>query len=162
MDESQWSLEEFGGARLGDQRRTTRLVAMGARAAAKPGGNITAVFSNSAEREGAFRFVENDEVGGAEITRAARYAAAARARGQAFVFAPVDGTSLNLPDFDGRRRLGRVILPLLLTRARVVIPGAATAGRDPVGPAYLLSSVGSSATGGQDYGVVRRGEGCHQ
>lgn len=108
MDEAQWSMQEFGGARLGDQRRTNRLVAMGAQVAAKPAGNITAVFSDSAEREGAFRFVENDGVEGAEVTRAAARAAAARARGESFVFAPVDGSSLNLPDDDGRRRLGRV------------------------------------------------------
>lgn len=103
-----WSQQEFGGASLGDRRRTSRLVAMGGRAAAKPHGNITAVFADGAEREGAFRFVENDDVQGPEITRAAARAAASRARGETFVFAPIDGTSLNVPDLDGRKRLGRV------------------------------------------------------
>ena len=81
MDEATWSIEEFGRAELGDQRRTNRLVAMGAQAAAKPAGNIAAVFADAAEREAAFRFVENDNVQGAEVTRAATLATAARARG---------------------------------------------------------------------------------
>lgn len=108
MDEATWSVQEFGRAELGDRRRTHRLVAMGAQAAAKPAGNVAAVFADAAEREAAFRLVENDEVEGAEVTRAATLAAAARARGERFVFAPVDGSSLNLPDADGRRRLGGV------------------------------------------------------
>jgi hypothetical protein len=108
MDETTWSVQEFGGAELGDQRRRNRLVAMAARVAAKPAGNIAAVFADAAEREAAFRFVENDEVEGTEVTRAASHAAAARARGERFVFVPVDGTSLNLPDANGRRRLGGV------------------------------------------------------
>lgn len=108
MDEAQWSMQEFGSAHLRDQRRTNGLVAMGARAAAGPAGSITAVFTNPAEREAAFRFVENEAVDGAEITRSATRAAARRARDERFAFAPVDGTSLNLPDLDGGRRLGRV------------------------------------------------------
>jgi hypothetical protein len=81
---------------------------MGVQAAVKPAGNIAAVFADAAEREGAFRLVENDDVQGAEVTRAATLATAARARSERFVFAPVDGSSLNLPDADGRRRLGGV------------------------------------------------------
>lgn len=108
MDETTWSRQEFGEAKLGDQRRTHRLVAMGARAAAEPAGNITAVFSHDAEREAAFRFVENEVVNGQAITAAAGRAAATRAQGEAFVFVPVDGSSLNVPDRDGRKRLGRV------------------------------------------------------
>lgn len=108
MSEAHWSMQEFGSAQLGDARRTNRLVAMGSRVAASPAGSITAVFSDAAEREAAYRFVENDAIKGAEVTRSAARAAARRARGEVFVFAPIDGTSLNLPDEDGRRRLGRV------------------------------------------------------
>lgn len=108
MDEAQWSEGEFGRAELGDLRRTKRLVAMGTSVAAKPAGNITAVFGVAAEREGAFRFVENDAVEGAKVTRAAARAAAARGHGEPYVFVPVDGTSLNVPDADGHKRLGRI------------------------------------------------------
>lgn len=108
MEDAHWSMEEFGSAQLGDQRRTKRLMLMGAQVAANPGGNITAVFPDAAEREAAYRFVENADVQSIELTRSAAHAAAARARDEPFVFAPVDGTSLNLSDDDGRRRLGRV------------------------------------------------------
>ncbi len=51
MAEAEWSMEGFGGARLGGQGRTKRLVALGGQVAANPAGNITAVFTGSAERE---------------------------------------------------------------------------------------------------------------
>ena len=108
MNEAEWSKQEFGDAALGDCRRTDRLVAMGARMAAQPAGNVTAVFAISAEREGAFRFLENDDVAAAKITEAAARAAAQRADEDRIVFAAVDGSSLNLPDASGRRGLGRV------------------------------------------------------
>lgn len=101
-------MQEFGGAELGDRRRTQRLVAMASRVAIQPAGNITAVFSDAAEREAAFRFVENDGVKAQAITAAACRAAATRAHGEKFIFVPVDGSSLNLPDRDGSKRLGRV------------------------------------------------------
>jgi hypothetical protein len=108
MDEITWSLQEFGEAELGDRRRVNRLVAMAARAAEQPGGNITAVFSDAAEREAAFRFVESDAVEARALTVSAARAAATRAQGEPFVFIPVDGSSLNIKDRDGRKRLGRI------------------------------------------------------
>jgi hypothetical protein len=57
-----WSRDTFGGAVLGDVRRTERPVGMAAAAASNPAGKVTQVFSSSADREGAFRFLENDDV----------------------------------------------------------------------------------------------------
>ena len=48
--------EEFGGAELGDERRRSRLVAMGAQAARVPAGKILEVFATSAARQGAYDF----------------------------------------------------------------------------------------------------------
>lgn len=107
MHEVQWSKEEFGDAVLGDRRRRERLIAMGATVASSPAGNVTAVFSDAAEREGAYRFLENDDVDADEITGAAGRAAARRAQGP-FAFVPVDGSSLNMADEDGARRMGRI------------------------------------------------------
>ena len=108
MNEALWSRQEFGGAKLGDPRRTDRLVAMGATAASSPGGTIAGVFEDSAEREGAFRFVENDAVNASEITLSAATATALRVGAAPFVFVPIDGSSLNIPDRDGHKRLGAV------------------------------------------------------
>jgi Transposase DNA-binding len=57
-----WASETFGAARLGDQRRTDRLVAMAARAAESPRGTVTGVFPSSAEREEVFRLLESGDV----------------------------------------------------------------------------------------------------
>jgi len=67
-----WADEEFGNVRPGDVRLRERLLMMAARLAETPGGTVTQVFDNSAVREGAYRFVENDVVEAEEIGRAAR------------------------------------------------------------------------------------------
>jgi hypothetical protein len=103
-----WASETFGGARLGDQRRTDRLVAMAARAGESPHGTVTGVFPSSAEREGAFRFLENSEVTSAAVAEAALAASAKRCRGERIVYVPVDSASLTFADESGRRELGRV------------------------------------------------------
>jgi hypothetical protein len=108
MRNARWAEQEFGEAKLGDDRRRQRLVAMCARVASSPAGKVTEVFSESAEREGAFRLLENDAVSVDEIGRAAHGAAARRCRGADYVWVPADGTSLNLTDPERRKGLGVV------------------------------------------------------
>lgn len=103
-----WAEFEFGTAKLGDARRESRLVLCATRAAARPAGKITAVFEDSAEREGAFRLVENDGVESEEVAAAAHRACAARAADFTFVFVPTDGTSLNITDTHREKGLGTV------------------------------------------------------
>jgi len=74
--------------------------------AASPAGRVTELFATSAEREGAYRLLENDAVDAAELGRAAHVATAKRCFGRPFVFVPVDATSLNLRDQADRRGLG--------------------------------------------------------
>lgn len=73
---------------------------------AKPGGRITQVFDLAAEREGTFRFLENDDVPTAAIRAAATRAAARRAAEHEYVFVPADGTSLSIKDLSGGKGLG--------------------------------------------------------
>jgi hypothetical protein len=103
-----WASETFGGARLGDQRRTDRLIAMAARAAESPHGTVTGVFPSSAEREGAFRLLESRDVSSDAVAATAMQATTRRCRGERIVYAPIDSTSLKLTDWSGRRELGRV------------------------------------------------------
>jgi hypothetical protein len=105
---SGWAAREFGDAKLGDERRRKRLVSMAGRAAALPGGKVTEVFSESDEREGAFRFLEKGAIAVEEIAGAAHRAGARRCWGQPFAWVPIDGSSLNLPDPERRRGLGVV------------------------------------------------------
>lgn len=81
---------------------------MAARAAASPAGRVTQVFTDAGEREGAYRFLENEQVAAAAILSAAAHATAKRAWGQPFVHVPVDGSSLRLPDPKGIRGVGSV------------------------------------------------------
>jgi len=107
-DEAAWALGEFGGADLGNTLRTQRLVAMAQRAAEAPDGAVTSVFTNSAAREGAFRFLENDLVSPEAMMRQAHLAGARRCAEQMYAYVPVDQTSLNLKDGTGLKGFGAV------------------------------------------------------
>ena len=98
MDATTWARDEFGGARFGDRRLTKRLVKVAGTAAGRPAGQITQVFSTASSREGAFRLVENEAVEVRELVQASSRKCAERSAGSAFVFVPVDGSSLNLTD----------------------------------------------------------------
>ncbi|WP_395832537.1 transposase DNA-binding-containing protein [Archangium violaceum] len=91
-----WAQQEFGRARIGDARRTQRLVDVAAQVALRPAGKLTQVWEEGAQRQGAYRLVENEEVEARDMARAAHEAAFARAQGPV-VYVPVDGTSLSLP-----------------------------------------------------------------
>jgi len=103
-----WSSEQFGGVELGDARRTKRLVAMGAAACAHPSGKVAAVFIRDADREGAYDFVENDEVDPKEIVEGIASVTARHCMGLPFAFVPVDGTSLTVTDRSGDKEMGSV------------------------------------------------------
>jgi hypothetical protein len=84
-----WADQTFGDAILGDERRRRRLVRMAAGLCARPAGRLTRVYSEGAEREGAFRLVENDAVNPAEIARASHRATARRCASEAIVWGAI-------------------------------------------------------------------------
>lgn len=101
-----WAVEEFGGAQLGNKLRTGRLVAMARETLRRPAGLVTEVFCEPGDREGAYKFLENERVSAREITASARRAAAKRASGLPFAFAPVDGSSASLKEYEGEAERG--------------------------------------------------------
>jgi len=103
-----WAEEEFGGAALGDARRTERLVAMAAEVAARPAGTVTRACSSSASREGAFRLLENPAVRPEAIRKCVQDATVRRAGARSLVFVPVDGTSLHITDTMSRKGIGSI------------------------------------------------------
>lgn len=103
-----WSREQFGGVELGDSRRTKRLVALGAGACAHPSGKIAGVFTRDADREGAYDFVENDEVDAKEIVEGIASVTARHCVGLPFAFVAVDGTSLTVTDHSGAKAMGSI------------------------------------------------------
>ncbi len=107
-DTGWWAFEEFGNAVLGNTLRTNRLVLMASRTAETPAGRMTEVFSDSAEREGAYRFVENLHVDDKAVARSAHEATARKCADQPFVFVSVDGCTLSVTDSTGGKNFGKV------------------------------------------------------
>jgi hypothetical protein len=103
-----WAVGEFSGAQLGDARRTKRLVKLAAQVAESPAGRVSEAVTGVAEREGAYRLLEHEEIRAEALCRSASMASAERARAEEFVFVPVDQTSLNLADPLGTRGLGAI------------------------------------------------------
>ncbi|HEU4536846.1 MAG TPA: IS4 family transposase [Polyangiaceae bacterium] len=107
-DASGWAAEEFGAARLGDARRTKRLVRLAAGAAVRPDGRITAVFPHSADQQGAYDLLANQHVTAEAVAASATRAAVRRAAGHPFAFVPLDGSSVRLTDRRARKGTGPV------------------------------------------------------
>ncbi len=103
-----WALSEFGNAVLGNRLRTKRLVSMASRAAETPDGSVSAVFCNSAEREGAYRLLENINVEDTDVARAAHEACAKRCADAPVVFVPIDGCTVSVTDTTGCKGFGKV------------------------------------------------------
>lgn len=109
LDVDAWAAEEFGEAKLGDRRRTRRLVCLAAQVARRPTGTVTGSCKSSASREGAFRWLENravraEAVAGAMALATFRRCQKARRR----IHVPIDGTALTLKDAQQAKGLGAV------------------------------------------------------
>lgn len=105
---STWAELEFGSADLGDVRRTRRLVGLASAALQRPGGMVTGVVRESAEREGAFRFLENEAVSSSQISKASHQATARRAAGMPWVFVAVDQSTVSVIDHQHRKDFGKI------------------------------------------------------
>ena len=108
LDPQQWARECFGSVRLGDIRRTRRLVQMATSVASSPAGTVTAVFSGEAERQGAYDFLESEHVKADDLEKGVGEIVGARCAEHQELVVVVDGSQLSLSDFYGKRRLGKV------------------------------------------------------
>jgi hypothetical protein len=107
-DAHAWAAEEFGHAGLGDARRTARLVTLAARLAGHAHGTLTRTFHVPAERQAAYRLLENPAVLQESLADAAGVACARRSAAFPFVFVPVDKTSATLTDPHGLKGFGAI------------------------------------------------------
>lgn len=108
---SRWAREEFGATELGDVRRTRRLMLMAAAAARRPSGKVSAVFDRSADREGAYDFLESPHVQPNALAASVFNATVGRAHGADCVYVVVDGSALSLTDENGAKGFGPVGSP---------------------------------------------------
>jgi len=128
MDDARlWAIEEFGRAQLGDIRRRDRLVRMAERAVQAPGGRLTEVFTTSAERQGAYDLLDNEEVTPSALTEAMGRAAAVRCASFDRVFVVVDGSSVTLTDKAGDKDFGAIGTFTLGARGLKVLTALAVA-----------------------------------
>jgi len=102
-----WAAEEFGAARLGDERLRVRLIRIAERFAEQPAGHVTKVLAVGAEREAAFRFVENDRVFTKAIAEASHIACARRCARTKLLMVPLDQSTLSVVDKKGTKGFGR-------------------------------------------------------
>ena len=98
---SRWASDELFSASLNDVRRKKRAVAMLARMAARPAATVLDVFQTSAERQGAYDFLENPAIRPDALLTSIAEATASRAASADYAFVAVDGSSITLTD---RRR----------------------------------------------------------
>jgi len=86
----------------------TRLIAMGAQAARRPGGTVAEVFNDAAARQGAYGLLECAEVTRPQVAAAMFAAGAGRCAALPFVYVPVDGSSLTLTDTARAKGFGSI------------------------------------------------------
>lgn len=108
QDAARWAASEFGDADLGDRRRTERLVKLATEVARTPAGTVTRVCHTSADREGAFRWLENSAIRHEAVLSATARATLRRCAGLRRVHVPLDGTALTLTDKKRSKGLGPV------------------------------------------------------
>jgi nucleotide-binding universal stress UspA family protein len=104
--ERSWAHATF--SRLdGDSRWGRRLVHLAMLTALRPAGQVTRVCTTSAEREGAFRFLENKRIKASAVGAACYEACAEQCAGED-IFVAIDGSSLSFTDRKRVRGLGAV------------------------------------------------------
>lgn len=81
LNVNEWSEEQFGRCRLGDRRRTTRLVRYAAQAAADPSSSTPRQTESWDDCKAAYRLIDNEEVSFAAITAPHYQATRARSEG---------------------------------------------------------------------------------
>jgi len=79
---------------------------MAARFADRPNGILAAVFDRRDEREGAYRFVENEKIQPTDVAAAASRATIERCKDADYAFVPIDGSSLRIADAAGLKGTG--------------------------------------------------------
>jgi Transposase DNA-binding/Transposase DDE domain len=107
-DQTRLAQQVFGDADLGDQRLERRLVEIAAQSFRAPAGTITTVFTDAADREAVYRFVENPRARSESVLAAQLRTTARLASREPYIFVPVDGSSLTVTDRNQARQVGTV------------------------------------------------------
>jgi hypothetical protein len=85
-----WAQQEFGGADLGDARRTARLVQLARQLAERPEASLPQALEDGASLKAAYRFFDNADIAHEKILAAHVASSSARMRGQEVILAVQD------------------------------------------------------------------------
>ena len=120
-----WAEAEFGGADLGDQRLTKRLVLLADRLGEQPSASIPEACRGAAEMHAAYRFLGHEAVDWRELMKPHWEASARRMQAHPVVLCIQDTTEL---DFEGKSTQGLGPLSYEAQRGMYVHPTYAVTG----------------------------------
>lgn len=103
-----WAEEQFGKTRLGDPRRTNRLVKLAATLANDPGKPLVNITQSPADMEGAYRFIRNEHISASSIAESGFQATVERSKQHELLLALEDTTALVYRHKSIREDLGHV------------------------------------------------------
>jgi len=95
MDTAQWAVKQFGHAKLGDKRRTKRLIKITTDIANNAGKSLIKACKDDASIEGAYRFIRNDYVCADKIAKAGFIATEQEVKKRKLVLSLEDTTGLS-------------------------------------------------------------------
>jgi hypothetical protein len=104
-----WARQDFGTAKLGDARRTARVLSIVRSLHRKPSGRVSQAFRKGAERQGAYDLLESGKVRHEDLLASMAQGCVARASSaEGEVLVPIDGTSIRVVDRTKRKDFGVV------------------------------------------------------
>ncbi len=103
-----WATDVFGQAKLGDPRRTVRLVKLASGLAQNAGKSLVKSSVTPADMEAAYRFIRNSSISSEDIAEAGFLSTAAKVRNDDTLLALEDTTSLNFSHKSVRDELGHI------------------------------------------------------
>ncbi len=106
--EAQWAEDELYSARLPDRRHKKRAVSMLRQMSRRPSARVLDVFETSAERQGAYDFLENPSVDSEVLAASIAEATFMRGAVDGAMYVAVDGSSATLTDAAGRKDFGAI------------------------------------------------------
>ncbi len=94
INNAKWAQETFGEAKLGDPRRTARLVKLAETLANSPGKPFVNITESPADMEGAYRFIRNQHVSSGSVAEAGYQVTATQAEAHGVLLALEDTTAI--------------------------------------------------------------------
>lgn len=111
QQETDWAVQEFGAAQLGDARRTARLVRLARQVSTRPQAALPEACGDAAALKAAYRFFDNEAISDAALLASHVQATTARVAAEPLVLAVQDTTLLDWTAHAATTGLGMLASP---------------------------------------------------